>query len=80
MTKKRIKGFWNDGLGVTVAEIAALAMLVLVGYQAIVYGKIDNILGDIAMAAILGVAGQHVGVRFARRGEEREAEIKNDCE
>lgn len=72
--KTKVKGFWCDGDGITVIEIASIVLLlaVVVGY--FLFKKIDPVFGDIVIGCLLANAGQHVGVRFARRNARIDAE------
>jgi Flp pilus assembly pilin Flp len=76
----KIKGFWNDASGVTVIEIVALTLLVVVVIGYFMFKAIDPVLGDIVIGSFLATAGQNVGSKFARRNKriDVEAEAKGE--
>jgi len=60
-----MKGFWNDGDGLTVVEILAIVLgLGSVGLYW-KFGGMDSNFADIVVASILGSAGQRVGYKWA---------------
>jgi len=61
-----MKGFWSDAEGITVVEILGIVLGIgtLAAYWK--FGSVDTNFADIAIAAIIGVAGQKIGVTYSR--------------
>lgn len=63
-----MKGFWNDGDGLSVVDILAITLGLGTALAYWRYGSVDTNYADIVIAALIASAGQRVGMGITRRG------------